>query len=180
MDETKKSEEQTEKVGVEPDASKASALYDRFVEKSQDIFERGQEKSLEAWEKAMDVAREQLEAAGEFGTEQGEIFKRYLDRDFEQTKEDMLEMGEEAKERLNPARLGAGALSSLAKLLGSFGSTMTELSKKAENALVYEAGEITMAGTLTCVKCGYKIQLKSTAVVPICPVCQCTKFRKGY
>lgn len=180
MGDTQKPEPQGQTLETDGSATKASALYDRFAEKSREIFELGQEKSKEAWEKAMELSRQQLAAAGEFSTEQGEVFKRYLRRDFEQTAEDMRDLGEEAKERLNPARLGAGALSSLAKLLHSAGGAMTTLSSKAEEALEYQTGEITMAGTLTCSSCGHKVQLKATSVVPACPACQGTRFRKSY
>ena len=161
-------------------ASRLSALYDRFAEKSREIFEQGQEKGVDAWEKAMDLARQQLSAAGEFSSEQGEAFKRYLIRDLHQTAEDMRNLGTEAKERLNPARLGAGALSTLARMLHAAGGAITALSNKAEETLLYKAGEVTMAGTLTCTACGHKILLKSTGIVPACPKCQGTGFRKSY
>lgn len=180
MDETRKTEPRGQTPEDDDNTTKASALYDRFAEKSREIFELGQEKSHEAWEKAMELSRQQLTAAGEFSAEQGEVFKRYLRRDFAQTKEEMRQLGEEAKEYLNPARVGAGALSSLAKLLHAAGGAMTALSAKAEDALVYQTGEITMAGTLTCSACGHKVQLKATGVVPTCPSCQGTRFRKGY
>ena len=159
---------------------KLSELYDRFVESSREAFELSKEKSGEAWEKSMEVARKKLEETDEFSAEQGEAFKRYMRRDLEQTSEDIQHLGQEAKEILHPARLGAGALSSLARFLNSAGDALTSLSKKAENALVYHSGEITAAGTLTCSSCGHKIQLKKTAVVPTCPECQGTSFRKGY
>ena len=43
-----------------------------------------------------------------------------------------------------------------------------------------KTGEITSAGTLTCTACGQKVHLKSTGVVPPCPSCHATQFRKGY
>lgn len=180
MDDTPKSEPQSQASENDASVSKISALYDRFAEKSREIFDLGQEKSHEAWEKAMELSHQQLTAAGEFSAEQGEVFKRYLRRDLEQTAGDMRQLGEEAKEHLHPARLGAGALSSLAKLLHTAGWAMTALSDKAEEALVYQTGEITMAGTLTCSACGHKVQLKATGVVPACPACQGTQFRKSY
>lgn len=165
----------------ETDSGKLNAvLYDRFVEKSREIFNAGQEKGQEAWEKAMEVAHQQMAAAGEFSTEQGEVFKHYLRRDLAQTIVDIQHLGEEAKEKLHPARLGAGALSSLAKLLHAAGGMLTALSEKAEGALVYKSGEITMAGTLTCSACGHEIHLQNTSVVPACPKCRGTQFRKSY
>jgi isocitrate dehydrogenase len=164
-----------------PDSSELNAiLYDRFAEKSREIFDLGKEKGRDAWEKAMDVARRQMAAAGAFSAEQGEAFKRFLRKDFDQAVARMNRLGKEAKVTLHPARMGAGALSSMAKVLGSAGGMLTSLSEKAEQALTYESGEITMAGTLTCTHCGKEIHLKKTSVVPVCSGCQGTTFRKGY
>ena len=162
------------------DINLSEVLYDRFVEKSRSLFEQSQEKGAEAWEKAMELARHQMSAAGEFTVEQGNVFKRYLSRDLAQTAADMDQLAKNAKVSLHPARLGAGALSSLAKLFQVGGEMLSSLSAKAEHALVYRSGEITMAGTLTCSNCGNRIQLNKTSVVPICQSCQGTQFRKGY
>jgi len=161
-------------------ATPNESLYDRFTEKSREIFESGQEKGQEAWEKAMELAREQMAAAGEFSNEQGEAFKRYLRRDLEQTASDLNLLGKEAKISLHPARLGAGALSTLAKLLHATGEALTTLSNKTETTLTYQSGEITMAGTLKCTSCGHEIHLLKTSVVPLCPECNGTEFHKGY
>lgn len=157
-----------------------TGLYDRFAQLAHDIFDAGQDKGRDAWEKAMEAARQRMTAAGEFTTEQGEAFKRYLRRDLDQTTVEMRELSRSARETLHPARLGAGALSTLAKVMQAAGQALTELSARTESALEYKSGEITMAGTLTCLACGTKIQLVKTSVVPKCPSCQGTRFRKGY
>ncbi len=146
-----------------PEQSRLAALYDTFTERAREAFDAGQEKSKEALEKAMETARVQLQAAGEaageaagkFSAEQGEAFKQFMRRDLDQTARDFKEIGKEAGERLHPARLGAGALSTLAKLMDA-------------------------TGTLTCTQCGKKLQLKRTAHIPPCPSCKGTEFRKGY
>ncbi len=164
----------------EPSRSRQQALYDRFAERSRELFEAGHERGRQAFEKSMDRAREQLTAAGEFTAEQGEAFKKYLKRDLDQTAEDMRVLGKEAEERLNPSRLGAGALSSLSRLLHATGKTLDSLSRKAEDTLAYQTGEVTAAGTLTCVACAQKVQLRQTGHVPPCPRCRGTRFRKSY
>lgn len=156
------------------------ALYDRFTERARELFDAGQEKSTEAMEKAMEGARGQFAAAGEFSAEQGEAFKKFMRRDLDQTAKDMRVLGVEAKERLNPARLGAGALSSMARLLEATGSALKNLSRKAEESLHFNTGEITAAGTLTCTQCGQTVQLKRSTHIPPCPNCHGTEFRKGY
>lgn len=155
------------------------ALYDRFTERASELFAGGQEKSREAMEKAMDAARQQFSAANEFSAEQGELFKQYMRRDLAQTEQDMRALSQ-SKEHLHPARLGAGALSSLSRMLEAAGSAMQSWSRKAEDSLHYGTGAITTAGTLTCVKCGQTLQLKRTSRIPPCPSCSGTQFRKGY
>ena len=157
-----------------------AALYDRFSERVREVFETGQERSKEAMDKAMETARQQFAAAGEFSAEQGEAFKEFMRRDLGQTAEEMRTLQQEAKERLNPSRLGAGALSSMSRLLEAAGSTLQLLSKKTEEALSYKTGEITSAGTLTCTQCGTTLQLKRSSRIPPCPKCSSTTFRKGY
>lgn len=158
----------------------SEALYDRITERASELYVAGQEKSREAMEKAIDAARQQFAAASEISAEQSELFKQYMKRDLEQTEQDMRTLGQEAKEHLHPARLGAGALSSLARMLDAAGSAIHSLSRKAEDALQYGTGDITTAGTLTCVKCGQTVQLKRTSHIPPCPSCSGTQYRKGY
>lgn len=162
------------------DQGRYEALYDRFAERARELFDAGQEKTNEAMEKAMEGAREQFAAAGEFTAEQGETFKKFMRRDLEQTALEMRALGQEAREHLSPARLGAGALSSMARLLEATGTALQNLSRKAEDALHFKTGEITAAGTLTCKKCGQTVQLKRSAHIPPCPSCRGTEFRKGY
>ena len=157
-----------------------AALDDRFSEHVREVFEAGQEKSKEAMDKAMETARQQFAAAGEFSAEQGELFKQFLRRDLEQTAEEMRTLQQQAKERLNPSRLGAGALSSMSRLLEAAGSSLQLLSRKTEDALSYKTGEFTSAGTLTCTQCGSTMHLKRTSRIPPCPKCSRTTFRKGY
>jgi isocitrate dehydrogenase len=161
-------------------ASDHEDLYDRYAQRASELFHAGQDKSREAMEKAMDAARQQLSAASEFSAEQGVIFKEYMRRDLAQTERDMRAVSQGTKEHLHPARLGAGAVSSLARMLETAGSAMQSWSRQAEDTLHFGTGDITTAGTLTCVACGQTLQLKRTSRVPPCPLCSETQFRKGY
>jgi phage-related tail protein len=162
------------------DAPGYEAMYDRFTERASELYAASQEKSRAAMEKAMDTARQQLSSASEMTAEQGALFTQYMQRDLAQTEQDMRAIGKETKEYLHPARLGAGALSSLARMLEATGSTIQSLARKAEGNLQYSTGEITTAGTLTCAKCAQTVQLKHTSKIPPCPACSGTHFRKSY
>ncbi|MDR3368435.1 zinc ribbon-containing protein [Rhodoferax sp.] len=170
----------SQKSAAEGEKGRAEALYDRFAERVRELVDASQEKGKEAMEKAMETAREQIAAAGEFSAGQGELFKKYMRRDLAQTELDVQALGKEAKERLHPSRLGAGALSSIARMLQATSTALQSLSRHTEEALTFNTGDITTAGTLTCTKCGQKVQLKHTTKIPPCPSCHATEFRKGY
>lgn len=44
--------------------------------------------------------------------------------------------------------------------------------------LTFGTGDITSAGTLTCTGCGWTIQTTRTSILPACPHCGSTTFRK--
>lgn len=160
--------------------AKLEAQYDKYAERFRELFEAGQDRSREAMDKAMERAREQLAAAGEFTSEQGEKFKQYLERDLGQAAQTMRRIGQDAYQRMDPDRLRMGALSSLSKLLDAAGDALHAWSRKAEEAAICEAGQVTSAGTLTCVKCGQVLELKKTSYIPPCPKCYGASFRKSY
>lgn len=162
------------------DKSKMEEQYDKLASKFNELYLSGTERGRESMTIALDKAKEQLTVLGEFSEEQGEKLKKYLARDLDQTISDAQQLGEEAKEKLHPARLGAGALSSLAAVLELTGNALNSLSRKTKKALTYKTGEMTSAGTLTCQACGQKVQLKQTGHVPPCPKCNDTFFNKSY
>jgi len=89
-------------------------------------------------------------------------------------------MRDEAREKLNPARVSAGAMASLSSLLNMAGSALSSAAAKTRQAISCRSGEITSAGTLTCVACEHELHFKKTGRVPPCPKCHATQFRKSY
>jgi len=164
----------------EQDKAKLAQQYDKLASKFNELYLSGKERGREAMSTALEKAQEQMTALGEFSAEQGVVLKRYLARDLEQTIADAERLGEEAKERLNPARLGAGALSSIATALELTGNALRSLGDKTKETLTYSTGEMTSAGTLTCQACGQTVQIKQSGHVPPCPKCNGTSFSKGY
>ncbi len=170
------SEDKETKTSAEREEDQYDALAARFKE----LFEGGAERSAEFAREALEKARVQLTAAGEFSDAQGKRLKVFMERDLGFTAEAWRNLGDEARRRLNPSRLGAGALASLTSLLESAGSTLSALAHRTGKVLDYRSGEITSAGTLTCVACGNEMHFKKTGRIPPCPKCHATEFRKSY
>lgn len=165
---------------ISQEKSKLAAQYDKFASKFNELYLSGKERGRESMSEALDKAHEQLTALGEFSVERGEELKQYLARDLEQTISFAHHLGEEARDRFNPARLGAGALSSIATALELSSTALHSLSDKTKKALTYKTGEMSSAGTLTCQECEQKVHLKETGHVPPCPKCNGTLFKKSY
>jgi len=159
---------------------KLARQYDKLADKFNEQYMAGKERGREAMTVALEKAHEQLTALGEFSAEHGEELKKFLARDLDQTINDAKHLGEEAKVHLHPARLGAGALASIASVLELTGNALHTLGEKAKEQLTYKTGEMTSAGTLTCQQCGQQIKLKSTGHVPPCPKCNGSLFNKSY
>lgn len=165
---------------TDQEKAKLAQQYDKLASKFKELYLAGKERGREAITVALEKSHEQMAALGEFSAEHGAELKKYMARDLDQTLADAQNLGEEAKERLNPGRLGAGALASLAAVLESTGNALQFLSEKTKEKLTYKTGEITSAGTLTCQACGEAIHLKETGHIPPCPKCSATLFNKGY
>ncbi|MDX8408186.1 MAG: NADP-dependent isocitrate dehydrogenase [Mariprofundaceae bacterium] len=158
-------------------ADEAADQYDQLAARFKELFESGAEKSGEVAQAALEKARQQLTAAGTFSEEQGKNLKAFLERDFAQI---ATSMRDGAMERLNPQRVGAGALASLSALLNMAGSALSSAAEKTQKVISCRSGEITSAGTLSCQACGHEMHFKKTGRIPPCPKCHATEFRKSY
>jgi len=102
-----------EHMSADSRAESSEDQYDKLAARFRELFESGAEKSAEFAQTALEKARQQLTQAGAFSEEQGQKLKSFLERDLvQQASEYARSIGEEAGDRLNPARLSAGALSS--------------------------------------------------------------------
>jgi len=158
-------------------SNEESQQYDALAAKFKELFESGAEKTSDVAQVAMEKARQQLTIAGAFTEEQGQKLKGFLERDFGQV---AANFRNEAKVKLNPARLGSGALASISTLLQAAGTALSHAAAKTGESLSCRSGEITSAGKLTCKDCGHSMNFKKTGRIPPCPSCHKTEFTKGY
>ncbi len=155
-------------------------LYDSFVAKAHEVFVDGRDKTREAMQSAIEKAREQMTTLGELSSEQGKQFQRYMQRDLEQIARYFRDVGEEAKDQLQPARMSAGALATMSVLLHKCSDALLQLSIKAEAAITYRACELTSAGTLTCTQCALTREFSTTSSIQRCPSCHNDTFMKSH
>jgi isocitrate dehydrogenase len=154
--------------------------YNMLAKKFHKTYEDGKEKGHQGLTIALENTRQELTEAGDFSAEQSQDLMDYLTRDLEQTIADMEEIGDAAKEKLHPSRLGDGALASTIAVFETTNKSLHTLSQKPKTAISYKTGELSSAETLNCESCGQEINLKATAHIPPCPKCKATTFSKSY
>ncbi len=154
--------------------------YDALAARFSEIYLKTKERGRKAMTVALAEAEEELVAAKNFTAERGEQLKAYLARDLDQTIQDAKRLGDLAKPRLDPSRLEAGALASIAGMFEWTGKALLDVGGKAKEKLTCKTGEITSAGTLTCQSCAQQLHLEKTAHIPPCPKCKQTVFTKSY
>jgi len=164
----------------EPDEDTLAGQYDKLAHRFYELYREGKTHGRDAMHEALEKARKQLTDLGEFSTEHGKALTQYLARDLDRVVAEAQRLGTEAKERLHPSRMGAGAMAALASALQWSGNALSSMGNKADQSLVYKTGEITSGGTLTCQACGQEMHFKETGHIPPCPKCQGTLFHKGY
>ncbi|HQZ45443.1 MAG TPA: hypothetical protein PK042_04965 [Usitatibacteraceae bacterium] len=156
------------------------ALYDRLADRFRRAFEMGEDKGRAGMDDAAESARRDLTAAGALTKPLGERLKGLLLRDLDRTAAEFAPLRNGATEKLQRAEPESGALASLAIVLETAGEATREIALEADESLAYRTGEVTSAGTLTCVKCATVLRFKGTGTVPPCPTCSLTEFRKAY
>jgi len=154
--------------------------YDALAARFDKVFQDAKAHSREAMNTALDKAKAELVAAKEISAERGEQLRAYLAQDMEQVLEAARHLGEGARQKLDPKRLEAGALASLAAVLERAGKVILELEQKVKKPITCKTGGITSAGTLTCQACGEQVHFEKTGRIPPCPKCKGTVFTKSY
>lgn len=154
--------------------------YDQLARRFNEIYLSAKERGREAMDRAMEKAKADLVNAKAFTEERGERLRQQLSSDLDQTMVAVRKLGDKARKRFDPARLEAGALSSLVSVLEATGKAMQDLGDKAREKLTVQTGQITSAGTLVCTNCGQTVHLKHTGHVPPCPKCHGTTFTKTF
>lgn len=117
-------------------------------------------------------------ASGRYPEE--DLFDRLLER----VQELVLQAGENTVEALDRALesacdglIAAGEFTAQnAERLRQF--LRRDLLQRDNPTLTFRTGDITSAGTLTCAGCGWTIQTARTSLLPPCPQCADTTFRK--
>lgn len=152
--------------------------YERFAEKTKSFFAESREKTAQTLDEALDRARDYFEKAGELTQEESRQFKEYLQRDLEQTSQNVNRWSAWVREHSSPSRFSAGFLELTAQVAEGGQGLMEKISSWANNTAVYHTGEMAAPGIFQCRNCEKELHFNDAGQLPPCPKCHKTEYRR--
>ncbi len=154
-------------------------FYHALQEQLHTVIDEGKE-SLPTLQQLVEESKEKGSELSELTREEIDAVSRYLQRDLEAAGSFLAETGEDLgrwfhmEETLVEDRLKE----LLGKMADPTRIALDKLSAEARAAQPYHQGEVIGMGKLECGTCGETLQFDETAVIPACPKCGATEFRR--
>lgn len=155
-------------------------LYHRMMERVKHSIEEAEEKTRPRIEHALETAREKSIELGETTREEAEEIAEYIRRDLAEIGAYLHESGEDIGTwfHMDLELIEANLLDLITSVADRTRVELAEIAARAQVANIYQTGEITGPGTLTCSECGEELHFKKAGHVPPCPKCHATTFTR--
>jgi vacuolar-type H+-ATPase subunit H len=155
-------------------------LYHRMMERVKHSIEEAGEKVRPRIEHALETAREKSIELGEATREEAEEIASYIRRDLAEIGEYLHESGEDIGTwfHMDLELIEANLLDLITSVADKTRVELAEIAARAQVANIYQTGEITGPGTLTCSECGEELHFQKAGHVPPCPRCHATTFTR--
>lgn len=154
--------------------------YDRMLERVKDFIEEAEEEFGPKIEYAVNRAREKASELGELTREEAEKISDYIQHDIHDAAEYMENEGKELADWLKfDVELIEDRLADiLSQVVDTTKLEYQKLAERAKQANLWNSGEITGPGTLTCANCGHQLVFHETKEIPTCPQCKGSLFQR--
>ncbi|HDP88815.1 MAG TPA: hypothetical protein ENN42_02510 [Thioalkalivibrio sp.] len=155
-------------------------LYHRMMERVKHTLEEAEEKTRPRIEHALETAREKTVELGETTREEAEEIASYIRRDLSEIGEYLHDSGEDIGTwfHMDLELIEANLLDLITSVADKTRVELAEIAARAKVANIYQTGEITGPGTLTCSECGEELHFQKAGHVPPCPKCHATTFTR--
>ena len=151
-------------------------LYHRMMERVKHFIEDTEPRV----EHAIEAAREKTVELEETTREEATEIANYIRRDLSEIGEYLQDSGQDvgAWFHMDLELIEANLLDLMSSVADKTKVELAEIAARAEVANIYQTGEITGPGTLTCSECGEELHFKKAGHVPPCPKCHSTTFTR--
>jgi hypothetical protein len=156
------------------------AAYEKMFERAAENMHAAEVKTGSVLHKAIDEAKDNAVELEELSKEDATKVSEWLKRDLDDAVSYLSETGHELKDWLGfeTTLLESATLDLLLKAADKTTVESLLMKENVRQAFIYNAGEITSAGTLICDQCGEILQFYKAGKIPSCPRCHATTFRR--
>lgn len=161
-------------------ADKLVHAYEQMLKQTHETIEKAQTESAPKFREMLEKARDNMVELGELTREEAEKVSDYIKRDIEDAANYIAETGQDIRDWWRfDLELVEKRMMDMFKLVAD--QTSLQLAQWAETARqmsLYQAGEVTGPGTLTCDRCGAETHFVKAGRIPACADCGGTTFRR--
>ncbi len=154
--------------------------YEQMLKQTHETIEKAQQESVPKFREMLEKARDNMVELGELTREEADKVSDYIKRDIEDAANYIAETGQDIRDWWRfDLQLVEKRMMDMFKLVAD--QTSLQLAQWAETARqmsLYQAGEVTGPGTLTCDRCGAETHFVKAGRIPICADCGGTVFRR--
>jgi predicted RNA-binding Zn-ribbon protein involved in translation (DUF1610 family) len=156
------------------------AAYEEMLGRIHEAAETTEKKTVPWLRDALGNARERAVELNELTREEAERISRYVERDIHEAASFLADTGQEFRDWVNfDLRLiQSRMLDMFAGMADQTSQAIRQFAEQARAASEYRAGEVMAPGLLECTVCGETVELERTGVIPACPKCKATTFRR--
>lgn len=163
-----------------------SATEDRLVKAYEQMLERVRDTVSDAEEATpklramLDTARDHMVELGELTREEAQKISGYLERDIEDASHYLAETGEDLRAwwRFDLELIEQRIFDAFTSVADQTSLQLQQWSERARQASLYQAGQITGPGTLSCDRCGAETRFTRAGRIPPCADCGGQSFRR--
>lgn len=154
-------------------------LYHTLQEQLHHALDEGREQ-LPTLQQLIEETLEKGSELGELTREEIDAVSNYLQRDLEAAGSYLAETGEDLGRwfHMEEALIEDRIRELFAKMADPTRIALEKLDAEARAAQPYHQGEVIGMGKLECIECGETLQFSETSVIPDCPKCGATEFRR--
>lgn len=150
--------------------------YERMLGRVREVVSQ----ESQALREAIDHAEEMAVELGELSREEAVRIGDYLHRDLHDIGDYLAESGSEFRAwfRFDVERMEEQLFDMIASVADRTSLELGELAERARAAGEPKTGQVTLAGALECTACGEQIHFTRPAMIPPCPKCHATRYRR--
>jgi hypothetical protein len=156
------------------------AAYEAMLERVHEAADTAEKKTVPWLRETLSSARDRAVELEELTREEAERISQYVERDLHDAANFLADTGQEFRDwvqfdwRLMQSRM----LDMFAGMADQTSQALRGFAEQARAAGEYRTGEVTAPGAFECTVCGEEIRLETTGVIPACPKCKATSFRR--